>query len=113
MPSGPRFTNSPPWSRVRKTWPRGHRYRCDRSEEHTSELQSHHDLVCRLLLETKKLASRHIPVIDPMPQTTIFFVASAKYIQSTKRYESFRQISSPLHPLSRIYSSRTLLTSAY
>src|SRR5437773_12482954 len=29
-----------------------HRYR---SEEHTSELQSHHDLVCRLLLEKKKL----------------------------------------------------------
>src|SRR5437773_8976840 len=26
----------------------------DRSEEHTSELQSHHDLVCRLLLEKKK-----------------------------------------------------------
>src|SRR6266540_5098388 len=28
--------------------------RCCRSEEHTSELQSHHDLVCRLLLEKKK-----------------------------------------------------------
>src|SRR5437773_8472541 len=28
--------------------------RRDRSEEHTSELQSHHDLVCRLLLEKKK-----------------------------------------------------------
>src|SRR5437667_12889824 len=28
--------------------------RVDRSEEHTSELQSHHDLVCRLLLEKKK-----------------------------------------------------------
>src|SRR5437773_8176726 len=27
--------------------------RCSRSEEHTSELQSHHDLVCRLLLEKK------------------------------------------------------------
>src|SRR5437773_8040054 len=26
-----------------------------RSEEHTSELQSHHDLVCRLLLEKKKI----------------------------------------------------------
>src|SRR5437667_7796137 len=26
-----------------------------RSEEHTSELQSHHDLVCRLLLEKKKM----------------------------------------------------------
>src|SRR5437667_849384 len=30
------------------------RRRCHRSEEHTSELQSHHDLVCRLLLEKKK-----------------------------------------------------------
>src|SRR5260221_8550660 len=27
---------------------------CKRSEEHTSELQSHSDLVCRLLLEKKK-----------------------------------------------------------
>src|SRR5437667_9882726 len=26
----------------------------NRSEEHTSELQSHHDIVCRLLLEKKK-----------------------------------------------------------
>src|SRR5438034_7272251 len=29
------------------------RLRHDRSEEHTSELQSHSDLVCRLLLEKK------------------------------------------------------------
>src|SRR5260221_2275995 len=29
----------------------------DRSEEHTSELQSHSDLVCRLLLEKKKKSS--------------------------------------------------------
>src|SRR5437773_7654317 len=29
-----------------------------RSEEHTSELQSHHDLVCRLLLEKKNTNSR-------------------------------------------------------
>src|SRR2546428_9808875 len=28
--------------------------RCGRSEEHTSELQSRSDLVCRLLLEKKK-----------------------------------------------------------
>jgi len=27
---------------------------CSRSEEHTSELQSNHDIVCRLLLEKKK-----------------------------------------------------------
>src|SRR5947207_9942038 len=29
--------------------------RAHRSEEHTSELQSHSDLVCRLLLEKKKI----------------------------------------------------------
>src|SRR5438034_7495245 len=32
----------------------------DRSEEHTSELQSHSDLVCRLLLEKKKKERRVI-----------------------------------------------------
>src|SRR2546421_8807239 len=31
----------------------------ERSEEHTSELQSRSDLVCRLLLEKKKLLLRH------------------------------------------------------
>src|SRR5436190_18274782 len=30
-------------------------HRIGRSEEHTSELQSHSDLVCRLLLEKKKI----------------------------------------------------------
>src|SRR5438034_7860551 len=30
----------------------------NRSEEHTSELQSHSDLVCRLLLEKKKKKNR-------------------------------------------------------
>src|SRR5438874_8066353 len=34
----------------------------DRSEEHTSELQSRRDLVCRLLLEKKK--KHELPVID-------------------------------------------------
>ena len=32
--------------------------RCGRSEEHTSELQSHSDLVCRLLLEKKKIKKK-------------------------------------------------------
>src|SRR5207248_4597332 len=35
-----------------------------RSEEHTSELQSPYDLVCRLLLEKKKL--QQVPPRDPM-----------------------------------------------
>src|SRR5438132_9269506 len=34
-----------------------------RSEEHTSELQSHSDLVCRLLLEKKK----HLELAPPHP----------------------------------------------
>src|SRR2546430_10069135 len=33
-----------------------------RSEEHTSELQSQSNLVCRLLLEKKKTRTRHIRV---------------------------------------------------
>src|SRR5437667_3453174 len=39
------------------TWPP------TRSEEHTSELQSHHDLVCRLLLEKKKVTRQKIEII--------------------------------------------------
>src|SRR5438034_4619003 len=38
---------------IRSTRP-GESVRTARSEEHTSELQSHSDLVCRLLLEKKK-----------------------------------------------------------
>src|SRR5438034_403189 len=45
-----------------------------RSEEHTSELQSHSDLVCRLLLEKKKVrndvgdAYGHCSVLSPPPR---------------------------------------------
>src|SRR5438132_4593462 len=51
-PSVPGFTctSHPPMAR-------GNR---GRSEEHTSELQSHSDLVCRLLLEKKKKATNGI-----------------------------------------------------
>src|SRR5437667_8225356 len=46
--SGPTRCRGRRRSRSRRRW--------RRSEEHTSELQSHHDLVCRLLLEKKKEA---------------------------------------------------------
>src|SRR5438034_7965554 len=36
-----------------------------RSEEHTSELQSHSDLVCRLLLEKKKTLGGQAPPAGP------------------------------------------------
>src|SRR5260221_5978369 len=35
----------------------------ERSEEHTSELQSHSDLVCRLLLEKKKQHTQPVPTV--------------------------------------------------
>src|SRR5438132_9811682 len=43
-----------------------------RSEEHTSELQSHSDLVCRLLLEKKKKASdsQTAPSLTALSRTT-------------------------------------------
>src|SRR5256885_2635700 len=43
---------NPPWGAISGTWRLGAR---NRSEEHTSELQSPCNLVCRLLLEKKNL----------------------------------------------------------
>src|SRR3989475_10247511 len=36
-----------------------------RSEEHTSELQSQSNLVCRLLLEKKKKKTAHVKTVEP------------------------------------------------
>src|SRR4051812_49676069 len=61
--TGPRFlmiTGETPmiWWRKSVRWSAGdasnHQKTWSRSEEHTSELQSHVNLVCRLLLEKKK-----------------------------------------------------------
>src|SRR5438477_997985 len=45
------------------------RARCHRrrSEEHTSELQSHVNLVCRLLLEKKKKKKNHVDIQGSEP----------------------------------------------
>src|SRR2546430_12297693 len=50
-----------------------------RSEEHTSELQSQSNLVCRLLLEKKKFYSIHytIPQIPP-PETLLSISPSSR-----------------------------------
>src|SRR5437773_9427950 len=64
-----------------RPWCSRHRARCTasppirrrRSEEHTSELQSHHDLVCRLLLEKKKnnIYRSNLAKIDNVIPTTM------------------------------------------
>src|SRR5438034_2112124 len=51
---GSRRSREPPASSELQVQP------CIRSEEHTSELQSHSDLVCRLLLEKKISETLHI-----------------------------------------------------
>src|SRR5260370_19318471 len=49
---------------------RGSRNRKPRSEEHTSELQSHLNLVCRLLLEKKKTYKKAEPLSDSLSAST-------------------------------------------
>src|SRR3712207_7044256 len=49
--------------RVARGRRRGRRRRRRRSEEHTSELQSRQYLVCRLLLEKKKIHKTHLHIM--------------------------------------------------
>src|SRR5260221_8167074 len=70
---------SSPWRRCRRTpkifqfvVTRPVRRSSARSEEHTSELQSHSDLVCRLLLEKKKWASLSHSRLDTSLETECF-----------------------------------------
>src|SRR5947207_6658829 len=51
-----RIGESEPPARTRRPIPHANTATASRSEEHTSELQSYSDLVCRLLLEKKKPA---------------------------------------------------------
>src|SRR4029077_21298509 len=52
---------------------------CCRSEEHTSELQSHFNLVCRLLLETKTQKNRRVlaTIVSNTSRQTLFDSARA------------------------------------
>src|SRR5436190_12864078 len=53
-----RLAIPPPTEERRKQLVKTVAKHAERSEEHTSELQSHSDLVCRLLLEKKKRTTR-------------------------------------------------------
>src|SRR5438874_10064457 len=50
-----------------------------RSEEHTSELQSRRDLVCRLLLEKKMYSSSHIYIGGNYARDVRTCIASFKF----------------------------------
>src|SRR5260221_2930294 len=51
-----------------------------RSEEHTSELQSHSDLVCRLLLEKKKNTCRSFCLPLSGSSTSFCFLPNARSV---------------------------------
>src|SRR5260221_1816058 len=96
----PRSTLFPYTTLFRSAWPshglrrpasgaKSLRRACCRSEEHTSELQSHSDLVCRLLLEKKKKirhglkpACLHRPLLSAQAHQT----ASANPADHAKRH---------------------------
>ena len=52
-----------------------------RSEEHTSELQSHHDLVCRLLLEKKTKIQQRNNQIYNMTHMNDYWQSYLKHMQ--------------------------------
>src|SRR5256885_12698343 len=57
-----------------------------RSEEHTSELQSPCNLVCRLLLEKKKNHTTHTPLLAAVSPTTTVFMT---LMHSTTSYTAY------------------------
>src|SRR5947207_8491418 len=70
--------------------PAGHDRPGPRSEEHTSELQSHSDLVCRLLLEKKNNTPRqsYISSCCPALHTSRYFCSSITYRRAPTSHPS-------------------------
>src|SRR5687768_18072394 len=67
--AGQFYRQQPNWESLSAQWRAltGH----ERSEEHTSELQSRLHLVCRLLLEKKKIYDRDIPQLLLLPSNAM------------------------------------------
>src|SRR5437667_389023 len=89
-----------------------------RSEEHTSELQSHHDLVCRLLLEKKKLSEllhdrlRELPAAETLrPACGLFQSDDAKVAETAK--ETWSSLPFELPPESLIARMNYFLASPF
>src|SRR5438132_10454017 len=58
-----------------------------RSEEHTSELQSHSDLVCRLLLEKKKKKTTETKITQITTATNRVKSSSYKHMTETSEVQ--------------------------
>src|SRR3954449_9098196 len=85
-----------------------------RSEEHTSELQSHSHLVCRLLLENKNDSTRHAVRFwgyDSAMETSFFVLADALRFFFFNDRATTEIYSLSLHDALPIYGRR--LTAAF
>src|SRR5260221_8128914 len=60
----------------------------DRSEEHTSELQSHSDLVCRLLLEKKTPSPARLAITSTGTPISSFAQTYSAISRNRKRFRS-------------------------
>src|SRR5437588_9714605 len=79
-----------------------------RSEEHTSELQSHSDLVCRLLLEKKKKKISSRAEADKLAgESTMFFDVPNMYHRLDSHADKDNKISKD------IGKGRMMLTTSY
>src|SRR5205814_4650843 len=79
-----------------------------RSEEHTSELQSLRHLVCRLLLEKKKMIHPHTPVYNaPLPRQH-----TNPHMRPARRWTRQSPQTQPPHPTTRPPCLRTASTLA-
>src|SRR3954449_5139151 len=95
-----------------------------RSEEHTSELQSHSHLVCRLLLEKKSLnselahsrrshdKSKEMPCSSPSPATTAGSLLFFLIIRRPPRSTLFPYTTPFRSKSTRLNSSHTLISYA-
>src|SRR5690606_1254729 len=88
---------------------RGHRFlsETDRSEEHTSELQSRENLVCRLLLEKKKNHIEACSSDHDLPARNQVLLALAASATWDRRYERYSTRYEQVWSISRW--SRTVL----
>src|SRR2546430_12569478 len=88
--------------------PRLTQHAAARSEEHTSELQSQSNLVCRLLLEKKKKEKVQI-VLRPRGLSQIWQAAELDLLSCTDSPESSTTVRPgpmPEHPMLHVHSIR-------
>src|SRR3954467_15566855 len=83
--------------------------KCARSEEHTSELQSHDNIVCRLLLEKKKSLSKAEELVEGDSASVASIYSCKILVNSLESRFFFLMIRRP--PRSTLFPYTTLFRS--